>query len=59
MAEDPAQHDSGDEWLVELLSLPSSSLTRRQHQSLEMQPTLQLAPPLELSPLRYQSKTTA
>ena len=30
MAEDPAQHDSGDEWLVELLSLPSSSLTRRQ-----------------------------
>ena len=30
MAEDLAQHDSGDEWLVELLSLPSSSLTRRQ-----------------------------
>ena len=37
----------------------------KQHQPLEVQPTLQLAlpleqaPPLELSPRRYQSKTTA
>ena len=31
----------------------------KQHQPLEVQPTLQLAPPLELSPRLYQSKTIA